>query len=267
MQQGYQIIPPPVILNDYVRYFWTLDICIPENTEASFSSYVDDSQGMSFQIDCNQSVLSHKNALMPVGMLHGLNTMPSVVYYKKSFSSFGLVFYPHVIKEIFGIDACQFTDKHISIGDHIERFLTEQIVTAKNTKERMDIVTAYLIKKINSTAKPKISVKLLVQHISCNTEIVTVGNLVSQWYINERQIERLFKEQVGVTPRHLIKVAKFQKALHLLSGNNIKSLTEIAYRLQYADQSHFIRHVRQLSGLSPKELQKQYKKSAVNIIV
>lgn len=267
MQQSYQIIPPPDILKDYVRHFWTLDIFIPGNAGASFSSYVDDSQGMSFQLDCNQSVLFHKDALLPVAMLHGLNTVPSVVRYKKSFSSFGLVFYPHVVKEIFGIDACHFTDKHISIEDHIERFLAEQIVTAKNTKERIDIITAYLVRKINSTSKPERSVRLLVQYINCNAEMVTVRNLASQWHINERQIERLFKEQVGVTPRHLIKVAKFQKALNLLSGNNSKSLTQIAYHLQYADQSHFIHHVRQLCGLSPKELQKQYKKSAVNIIV
>ncbi len=266
MLQSYNIISPPDILKNHVRYFWTLDISMAGATAASFQAYVDDSQGMSFQIDCNQSVLFHNGVHIPIGMLHGLNTMPSTVQYSSSFSSFGLVFYPYVVKEIFGMDACHFTNAQVSIEDYIERFLTDQIVNAKNTEDRIAIITAYLLNKLNKKTKTGTLAKQCVHFIQSNGS-VNVKDVVDKFNTTERTLERIFKEQVGVTPRHFIKTAKFQKALRLISTKKYKSLTEIAYDLRYTDQSHFIRHVRQLSGMSPKNLQKQYKESAINIIL
>ena len=235
-------------------------------TAAVFHAYVDHSLGISFQVGCNQSVLLHNNTLIPIGMLHGLNTVPSTVQYNCSFSSFGLVFYPHVIKEIFGMDACHFTNAQISIEDHIEPFLTEEVVTAANSRKRIEIITAYLLNKLNKKTEQGALAKNFIHYIQSNGGILTVKDLVSAFNTTERQIERLFKEQVGVTPRHFIKTEIFQKALQQIAANTT-SLTDIAYSLQYADQSHFIRHVRQLSGLSPKQLQKKYQKTAINIIL
>lgn len=269
MRQDYKIYAPPGILKDYIKYFWTLNVYSDELTAASFRSYVDDSQGMSFQISSCKSVLIQNSELIPMGFLHGLNTFPSVVQYLNNFSAFGLVFHPHAISEIFGIDAYNFTNSIVSIQDDIDTFLTEQIVNAKNTADRIDIISKFILKKIcsNSNKKSAEDSVSLINHINENHGMVTVRDLVLKYNLSERQLERIFKEQIGVSPRHFIKTVRFQKALKCLMSDKYTSLTEIAYDLNYADQSHFIRHVQQLSGLSPGALQKKFKESAVNIIV
>ncbi|HAO06560.1 MAG TPA: hypothetical protein DCQ50_06110 [Chryseobacterium sp.] len=269
MYQDYKIYAPPIVLKDYIKYFWTLDVYSSEINKASFRSYADDRQGMSFQINSNKSVLIQNNEVIPLGFLHGFNTLPSIVQYLNNFSGFGVVFYPYGINDILGIDAYHFTDSLISIQDNIDAFLTEQILNAKNTTDRIDILSDFLLKRISSSRiKKRVEVSVsLINHINENHGMLTVRDIVLKYGLNERKLERMFKEQIGVAPRQFIKTVRFQRALKCLMSGKYTSLTEIAYDLNYADQSHFIRHVQQLSGLSPGALQKKFKESAVNIIV
>lgn len=263
----FNIFSPPPCLKEYVRYFWALDIDLDSQSSLSLVSYVDASQGMSFQITETESVFLLDNETAPLGLLHGLTTAPSSLQLKKSLSAFGLVFYPYSMKEIFGVDAYHFTNQFISIEDDIDRFLGEQLHGAKNTRERIHILSLYLLGRINEKNKAGPFVKLCIDRIVASMGKTTVHNLVRELHTTERQIERRFKEHVGVTPRHFIKTTRFQQALHLIATNKLASLTEIAHQLHYADQSHFIRHFHQLSGLSPTELRKQYNESVINLIL
>jgi AraC-like DNA-binding protein len=62
---------------------------------------------------------------------------------------------------------------------------------------------------------------------------------------------------VGVSARKFARVAKFEKSLPALSLTDYGSLTQLAYDLEYSDQSHFIKDFKLFSGLSPYEFVKQ----------
>ena len=68
-----------------------------------------------------------------------------------------------------------------------------------------------------------------------------------------RYLERKFREQVGIAPKQLCKIIRFQSALKSLLNNREDSLTNIATDSSYYDQSHFIKDFKNFTGLNPSE--------------
>lgn len=69
-----------------------------------------------------------------------------------------------------------------------------------------------------------------------------------------RHLERRFLATVGVTPKRLARIARFQHALQMLArADSRRRGTDTAAACGYADQSHFIRDFRQLAGCAPGE--------------
>ena len=59
---------------------------------------------------------------------------------------------------------------------------------------------------------------------------------------------------MGLSPQFYIRVKRFKAAIKLMKTRQFMKLTEIAYALDFHDQSHFIRDIRAFSGLTPKSV-------------
>ena len=67
-----------------------------------------------------------------------------------------------------------------------------------------------------------------------------------------RQVDRLFAREVGLAPKTVGRVLRFQTALRALMRDPGVSLAEVAMSAGYFDQPHFIREFRQMSGGVPR---------------
>ncbi len=66
-----------------------------------------------------------------------------------------------------------------------------------------------------------------------------------------RQLERDFRAGVGLSPKGLSRIARFQNVLRISRRPAPAPWAEIAARCGYADQAHLIREFRDLAGVSP----------------
>jgi AraC-like DNA-binding protein len=83
---------------------------------------------------------------------------------------------------------------------------------------------------------------------------VSVDTLAGATGLTRRHLERRFLDTVGLPPKRLARLARFQRALRLLDRPGLlRSGTETAAACGYADQAHFIRDFRLLAGCSPGE--------------
>lgn len=72
--------------------------------------------------------------------------------------------------------------------------------------------------------------------------------------VTRRHLERRFMAAVGLSPKKLARITRFQHALRLLQNSDLPAPgTTTAVTCGYADQSHFIRDFRDLSGSSPSQ--------------
>jgi len=95
-------------------------------------------------------------------------------------------------------------------------------------------------------------VGLAVDYIRDARGMVTVDDLARRVDLTGRQLERAFKRTVGVSPKRLARIMRFQRALHMLEHVASRQRgTQTAATCGYADQAHFIRDFRELAGCPP----------------
>jgi AraC-like DNA-binding protein len=83
-------------------------------------------------------------------------------------------------------------------------------------------------------------------------KISQVDALSHQLNISSTGLRNLFREQVGISPKDLMKIQRIKSALHFKFTKE-GSLTDLAYQLGYYDQSHFIHDFKEAIGLTPKQ--------------
>jgi AraC-like DNA-binding protein len=79
---------------------------------------------------------------------------------------------------------------------------------------------------------------------------IRVKELAEQIAWSPRQINQYFNQRFGVSLKSYCNILRFQASLqHIKEG-------KLYPQLNYTDQSHFIKEIKKLSGVSPKELSK-----------
>ncbi len=78
-----------------------------------------------------------------------------------------------------------------------------------------------------------------------------VGRVAASSGLSARQLERRFLAEVGLGPKELARVGRFQRAVQRLFAAPQATLTAIAHASGYADHAHFTREFRALAGLPP----------------
>lgn len=80
----------------------------------------------------------------------------------------------------------------------------------------------------------------------------TVSALADEASLSVRQLERQFHAQIGMTPKQLGRLSRFEAAQQFLqAARTPPSLTRLAQDLGYADQAHFNREFRAFAERTP----------------
>lgn len=68
-----------------------------------------------------------------------------------------------------------------------------------------------------------------------------------------RHFIALFRQAVGMTPKHYFRIRRFNAVLRRLAAGEGSGLADIAAATGYADQAHLGREFRELAGLTPRQ--------------
>ena len=101
-------------------------------------------------------------------------------------------------------------------------------------------------------ATPDPRIRHAVNQITRRHGVVSIDRISSATGLTRRHLERQFRQQVGVGPKRLARISRFQHALQLLdSTDSAQRGTLTAAACGYADQAHFIRDFKDLAGCPP----------------
>lgn len=243
----HQVIAPPPLLRNHVRYLWTLESRTNETAKKTFTVMCNGEPGLIFQQ--NPQIFSgFEGESLPQLFVFGQATKYGQLTGGGTFRTLGITFRPTGLKSIFGLDASELTDENICISKLGNTNLGEQLLNCSTVQQQADCLFSFLLEKIR-------------HHEACNKKINYAVNSLQQGKklagvlhdlnLSERSLERFFLADVGITPVLYARICRFQSSLALFRQGKFRSLTEIAYSLGYFDQSHFIRDFKQFSGASP----------------
>jgi AraC-like DNA-binding protein len=131
------------------------------------------------------------------------------------------------------------------------RALAERIQAASSLAERGRISEAFLLRHLLRPYNTDALVEAGVQRILCNDGRLSSGALLEGMNISERQLERRFQAKVGLSPKQLARIIRFQKIFAAYERNPLGSWISLAYECGYYDQAHLIRDFKEFSGQNP----------------
>lgn len=88
-------------------------------------------------------------------------------------------------------------------------------------------------------------------------ERITIEDLADALGVSSSYLSRLFKKETGVSVSAYIRNRKIDMAKNLLRFSN-DSMIDIANRLSFSSQSHFIQQFREVVGMTPKKYRDTY---------
>lgn len=72
--------------------------------------------------------------------------------------------------------------------------------------------------------------------------------------LSQRQVERLFKRYLGMTPKYYQRILRIKKALCFLRTHRQAALADVAQEFGFSDQAHMTREFRTIACITPKQL-------------
>lgn len=171
---------------------------------------------------------------------------------------FSIRFKPGGTYPFFKIPAYLFTNTFCGVEELLGKEykeLEEKLAETGSNERRVEITENYLLQKIatdNDYPFVKACSRRLLQGSSQK-----IQNLAGDFNTTYKTIERKFKRVIGLTPAELLKVRRFNQAVHTMYSCRYPSLSDVALASGYYDQSHFNREFKQLTSFTPRQFIKE----------
>lgn len=135
-------------------------------------------------------------------------------------------------------------------GEGIEE-LERALRTTDDVDAQRAALDAFFVGRLRNDAAPDAFWRAL-RAATASEGSASVSELAEAASISARQLERLFARHLGITPKSLTKVLRFQKALKGLMRDPGCTLAEVATTAGYFDQAHFIKDFKAMTGGVPR---------------
>lgn len=171
-----------------------------------------------------------------------------------------ILFQPQGFRALLGIPTSLVTDLGVDGSGVLGGEITELFERLGNTatfSQRVNILNDFLL-RCHLTSRPLDQIHHALDRLIVPGARVRIADIARHAGVTVRQLERKSLEYAGVSPRTLVRIARFQHVLKLKSECS-SNWAEVAHALEYYDQMHLIRDFRTLAGDSPVRARDQIK--------
>jgi AraC-like DNA-binding protein len=170
-----------------------------------------------------------------------------------AYGMIGIKLMPTTLAKLLGLSMHAFTDKVVNVHEVANgKFLELESIVSQSPEssqvfERIDSWFSPLSTECqNNTSRVDRALQVIFQ--SGGTR--QVGELAAEVGIGERQLERLFQQHVGLSPKYYSRIIRFNKIFDLMQ-NQDPAWVQLALDSGHFDQSHFIRNFKAFTGEEP----------------
>jgi AraC-like DNA-binding protein len=129
--------------------------------------------------------------------------------------------------------------------------LPEQLVALPDWGSRFALLDATLAARLADEQPPAPAVVWAWRRLSETGGRVRVGALAAELGWSRKRLAARFREQVGLSPKSLARMLRFERAKALLERGDGPALTRLALECGYYDQAHLTNEFRRVTGTTP----------------
>lgn len=130
----------------------------------------------------------------------------------------------------------------------LDKIIRPKLLEMKTLQEKASFVEQLLFKRLSDVRENTV-VNNTIQNILINKGSLDVSNLARESFVSTRQLERLFQEYVGITPKKLSNLIRYQFLWKdVLCEPNFEVLSAV-HKYGYTDQSHLLREFKRYHSI------------------
>ncbi|HRI22071.1 MAG TPA: helix-turn-helix domain-containing protein [Panacibacter sp.] len=129
----------------------------------------------------------------------------------------------------------------------------EQLKEADTINEMFLIAEIFMYRKLLTNKIPNEKLIASIDLLLNNKESISVTAICLKYNISRKHLNFLFQEYLGISPKTLSSLLRFQTVLQSISKCKPDSLTHFAYELDFFDQAHFNNNFKRFTGLKPND--------------
>lgn len=252
----YREFKPAPALSGYVECFWLLQgeaapAAAPERLLPDGCVELILNLGARFR----EFDATGRSALQPACLVVGQMTCPVRVAPTGAVELLGIRFAPGGTLPFLPVAPGELTDRVTpldAITTALERELTEALETADAWRARLARLEATLIRRLYAANLRNTLQPALTQLLKSGGQI-SVDRLAADCGLSMRQLERRFVREVGLGPKLLSRILRFQQVFRAVESEST-DWADVAVACGYYDQAHLIRDFRQFAGQTPAVL-------------
>ena len=198
----------------------------------------------------------NRSELQPLRFVVGQMTRPVLVSPTGSVCLLGVRFLPGGTLGILDIPPYELTnaiEPLSEISGSLDREICQQAQETSSLAAKVRKIEHLLRRKMLARDERGAPLRSAISNIlSCGGQI-SVDRLASDTGISGRQLERRFVSEVGIGPKLLCRVLRFQQVFQAVERSD-RNWAKIAADCGYYDQAHLIRDFQQFAGQTPSVL-------------
>lgn len=164
-----------------------------------------------------------------------------------------IMFRPTGLFRLFNQSITEITDSWFPaedvLGPDFLRF-QEALQNEHGLAARKELVDRFLLSALESCRPPE-AVAFATSSIANHRGPCDFAGIARSCGISERQLERQFLQQVGMTPKRFERLTRFRSALRMKAHAPSVKWTRVAQDAGYYDQNHLVKDFRKLTGTTP----------------
>jgi AraC-like DNA-binding protein len=113
-----------------------------------------------------------------------------------------------------------------------------------------------LLKSLEVSKKNNYDLIALITKSSLEGTIKSPEEMASTAGVTLRTLQRIFQEEVGISPRELLRIARFNEAIRKISEHDFKSFADTALESGFFDQPHMANEFKKLVATPPNKFRR-----------
>ncbi|MFN8256324.1 MAG: AraC family transcriptional regulator [Bacteroidales bacterium] len=131
--------------------------------------------------------------------------------------------------------------------------MRETLLECSTAQQKFQFAEKYLTKSFAGKLVLNPFIDYSVNLILKNPHQLSISHLSGKVGYSQKHFIKIFRENVGLTPKSFLKIIRFQKAIREIEAKKFADWTEIAFESGYYDQAHFINDFKAFSGFTPNQ--------------
>ncbi len=146
---------------------------------------------------------------------------------------------------------CDYTD----MGNKMVLELEKRLENTESVSAKVNLVQQFLVRQLDEQEEDPIF-EFCIQRITQSKGKIGIKELEKQTGYSARWLNMKFDHKIGISPKNLASIVRFQQYYHSLVNNAEMFFLEKEFYNYYYDQSHFIKDFRRFTGHPPALLSK-----------